>query len=199
MKIAVFASGRGSNLQALIDASASGYISTKIDLVISDNKDAQALKRAESARIDNIFVDPKEFKTHREYEEKLIEILKKYKIDLIALAGFMRILSASFIKEYRNKIINIHPSLLPAFKGLNAQLQALESGVKYSGCTVHFVDEGVDSGPIIEQAVVRVKDNDTVADLSQRILKEEHKTFPEVIKNIVEGKVIIRGRKVIWN
>lgn len=199
MKIAVFASGRGSNLQALIDASASGYISTKIDLVISDNKDAQALKRAESARIDNIFVDPKEFKTHREYEEKLIEILKKYKIDLIALAGFMRILSASFIKEYRNKIINIHPSLLPAFKGLNAQLQALESGVKYSGCTVHFVDEGVDSGPIIEQAVVRVKDNDTVADLSQRILKEEHKIYPEVIKNIVEGKVIIRGRKVIWN
>ncbi len=199
MKIAVFASGRGSNLQAIIAASTRGDIPAEIELVISDNKDARALKRAEAAGIDNIFVDPGEFNFNREYEEKLIEILKGYEIDLIALAGYMRILSTLFIKEYRNKIVNIHPSLLPAFKGLNAQQQALDYGVKYSGCTVHYVDAGVDSGPIIDQAVVRVDDNDTVEDLAQRILKEEHRIYPEVIKDIVEGKVIIKNRKVIKN
>lgn len=199
MKIAVFASGRGSNLQALIDASARGFIPSKIELVISDNRDAKALKRAEAARIDNLFIDPGKFSSTGEYEEKLIEILREYKIDLIALAGFMRILSAKFIKEYKHKIINIHPSLLPAFKGLNAQEQALEYGVKYSGCTVHFVDAGIDSGPIIEQAVVRVDDNDSVADLSQRILKEEHRIYPEVIKDILEDKIKLKNRKVIKN
>ncbi len=197
MKIAVFASGRGSNLQALIDASASGFIPAEIKLVISDNKNAVALKRAEAARIENIFIDPDKFNTKREYEKKLIELLKEYKIDLIVLAGFMRILTSTLINQYKDKIINIHPSLLPAFKGLNAQKQAIEHGVKYSGCTVHFVDEGVDSGPIIEQAVVRVDENDSAEDLSKKILKEEHRIYPEVIRDIVKDKVIIENRKVI--
>ncbi|MFW6301444.1 MAG: phosphoribosylglycinamide formyltransferase [Bacillota bacterium] len=196
MKIAVFASGRGSNLQAIIDASLSGFIPAEIELVISDNKDARALKRAEDARIDNIFIDPEAFSSDRAYEEKLIEILREYEIDLIVLAGYMRILSASFIREYRHQIINIHPSLLPAFKGLNAQQQALDYGVKYSGCTVHYVEAGVDSGPIIEQAVVRVDDNDTVEDLAKRILKEEHRIYPEVIKDIIEGQIEIKAGRV---
>ncbi len=197
MKIAVFASGRGSNLQALIDASASGFIPAEIKLVISDNKNAVALKRAEAARIENIFIDPDKFNTKREYEKKLIELLKEYKIDLIVLAGFMRILTPTLINQYKNKIINIHPSLLPAFKGLNAQKQAIDYGVKYSGCTVHFVDAGVDTGPIIEQAVVKVDDSDSAEDLSKKILKEEHRIYPEVIRDIVNNKIIIEDRKVI--
>ena len=197
MKIAVFASGRGSNLQALIDASASGFIPAEIKLVISDNKNAVALKRAEAARIENIFIDPDKFNTKREYEKKLIELLKGYKIDLIVLAGFMIILTPTLINQYKNKIINIHPSLLPAFKGLNAQKQAIDYGVKYSGCTVHFVDAGVDTGPIIEQAVVKVDDSDSAEDLSKKILKEEHRIYPEVIRDIVNNKIIIEDRKVI--
>jgi len=197
MKIAVFASGRGSNLQALIDASASGFIPAEIKLVISDNKNAVALKRAETARIENIFIDPNKFNTKREYEKDLIELLKGYKIDLIVLAGFMRILTPTLINQYKNKIINIHPSLLPAFKGLNAQKQAIDYGVKYSGCTVHFVDAGVDTGPIIEQAVVKVDENDSAEDLSKKILKEEHRIYPEVIRDIVNNKIIIEDRKVI--
>ncbi|MBF8436841.1 phosphoribosylglycinamide formyltransferase [Halanaerobiaceae bacterium Z-7014] len=197
MKIAVFASGRGSNLQALIDASASGFIPAEIKLVISDNKNAVALKRAEAARIENIFIDPDKFNTKREYEKDLIELLKEYKIDLIVLAGFMRILTPTLINQYKNKIINIHPSLLPAFKGLNAQKQAIDYGVKYSGCTVHFVDAGVDTGPIIEQAVVKVDDSDSAEDLSKKILKEEHRIYPEVIRDIVNNKIIIEDRKVI--
>ena len=197
MKIAVFASGRGSNLQALIDASASGFIPAEIKLVISDNKNAVALKRAEVARIENIFIDPDKFNTKREYEKKLIELLKGYKIDLIVLAGFMIILTPTLINQYKNKIINIHPSLLPAFKGLNAQKQAIDYGVKYSGCTVHFVDAGVDTGPIIEQAVVKVDDSDSAEDLSKKILKEEHRIYPEVIRDIVNNKIIIEDRKVI--
>ena len=197
MKIAVFASGRGSNLQALIDASASGFIPAEIKLVISDNKNAVALKRAEAARIENIFIDPDKFNTKSEYEKNLIELLKKYKIDLIVLAGFMRILTPTLINQYKNKIINIHPSLLPAFKGLNAQKQAIDYGVKYSGCTVHFVDAGVDTGPIIEQAVVKVDESDSAEDLSKKILKEEHRIYPEVIRDIVNNKIIIEDRKVI--
>ena len=197
MKIAVFASGRGSNLQALIDASASGFIPAEIKLVISDNKNAVALKRAEAARIENIFIDPDKFNTKSEYEKNLIELLKKYKIDLIVLAGFMRILTPTLINQYKNKIINIHPSLLPAFKGLNAQKQAIDYGVKYSGCTVHFVDAGVDTGPIIEQAVVKVDENDSAEDLSKKILKEEHRIYPGVIRDILKDKIIIEDRKVI--
>lgn len=196
-RLAVLASGRGSNLQALINAIEEEKIQAEIAVVISDNPEAQALKRAENHRIPSVSVSRKEFPSRELFEEQILKIIKEYKCDLICLAGFMRILSPFFIKEAQVKIINIHPSLLPAFPGLNAQRQALDYGVKYSGCTVHFVDEGMDSGPIILQAVVPVYDDDTEDTLTERILKEEHRIYPEAIKLIAEGKVEFRGRRVV--
>jgi phosphoribosylglycinamide formyltransferase-1 len=196
-RLAVLASGRGSNLQALINAIEEEKIQAEIAVVISDNPEAQALKRAENHRIPFVSVSRKEFPSRELFEEGILKIIKEYKCDLICLAGFMRILSPFFIKEAQVKIINIHPSLLPAFPGLNAQRQALDYGVKYSGCTVHFVDEGMDSGPIILQAVVPVYDDDTEDTLTERILKEEHRIYPEAIKLIAEGKVEFRGRRVV--
>jgi len=197
LKIAVLASGRGSNLQAIIAAVKSGYLPAEICLVISDRKDARALSRAEEAGIDSRFIDPGRYQDQAEYEKALIAELNKAEVELIALAGFMRILSPAFVREYRNKIINIHPSLLPAFQGLQAQKQALECGVRYSGCTVHFVDEGIDTGPIILQAVVEVREDDGVEDLADRILQEEHRIYPEALKLIAEDRVKIKGNRVV--
>ena len=195
-KIAVFASGRGSNFQSIIDSIKSGEIPAEVKLLLSDKEKSGALKRAESEEIENIFINPDHFENKVEYEKEIINILEMAEIDLIVLAGYMRILSPLFVKKYKNKIVNIHPSLLPAFKGLNAQKQALDYGVKYSGCTVHFVDEKMDNGPIILQAVVKVKEDDTVEDLSARILKEEHKIYPEAVKLIAENRIELEGRKV---
>ncbi len=195
-RIGVLASGRGSNLQALIDALKNGEDSYQIEVVISDKEEAQALIRAKKEQIPNIFINPREFSHKEEFEQAILEVIRKHNCNLICLAGFMRILTPSFINKAGVKIVNIHPSLLPAFPGLNAHQQALDYGVKYSGCTVHFVDEGVDSGPIILQAVVPVEVDDTVETLSQRILKEEHKLYPLAIKLIAEGKVKVEGRKV---
>ena len=196
LKIAVFASGRGSNFQSIIDSIKSGDVAAEVKLLISDNQEAGALKRAEHEEIENVFINPAHFETKADYEEELIGLLKGAGVELVVLAGYMRILSPLFVKEFKNQIINIHPSLLPAFKGLDAQKQAVDYGVKYSGCTVHFVDQGMDTGPIIKQAVVEVKENDSADDLAARILKEEHRIYPEAVQLIAEGRVKIEGRKV---
>ncbi|MGP3778670.1 phosphoribosylglycinamide formyltransferase [Halanaerobium saccharolyticum] len=196
LKIAVFASGRGSNFQSIIDNIKSGDIPAEIKLLISDRQDAGALKRAEHEGIEHLFIDPDHFETKADYEEELIGLLENDGVELVVLAGYMRILSPLFVKHFQNQIINIHPSLLPAFKGLDSQKQAVDYGVKYSGCTVHFVDQGMDTGPIIKQAVVEVKAEDSADDLAARILKEEHKIYPEAVKLIAEGRIKIEGRKV---
>ena len=196
VNIGVLASGRGTNLQAIIEAIEEGRIDGKISIVISDNWDALAIKRAEQNNIETRYINFKEFKDREDYDKEIIKTLKKKKVDLVVLAGYMRILTPYFINVYKNKIMNIHPALLPSFPGLHAQRQAVEYGVKISGCTVHFVDEGVDSGPIILQKAVEVKDNDTEESLAERILKEEHQIYPQAIQLFSQGRLIIKGRKV---
>ncbi len=196
INIGVLASGRGTNLQAIIEAVEEGRIEGKIKIVISDNRDAFALKRAEQHNIETRYINFKEFKDREDYDREIIKILKEKKVDLVVLAGYMRILSPYFVRTYKNKIMNIHPALLPSFPGLHAQKQAVEYGVKVSGCTVHFVDEGVDSGPIILQKAVEVSDDDTEESLAEKILKEEHQIYPRAIQLFSEGRLVIKGRKV---
>ncbi|HWP49880.1 MAG TPA: phosphoribosylglycinamide formyltransferase [Candidatus Limnocylindrales bacterium] len=194
-RVAVFASGRGTNLQALIEATKKGEIPAKIVLVITDREDAQALRRAAQNFIKAFYLSP-EGLTREEYDSLLLRFLQDNQIDLIALAGFMRILSPVLIRAYPNKILNIHPSLLPAFPGLHAQRQALEYGVKVTGCTVHLVDEEVDHGPIVIQRTVPVYDTDTEETLSARILEQEHIAYPEALKLLAEDRLIVQGRRV---
>ncbi|MFP4654164.1 MAG: phosphoribosylglycinamide formyltransferase [Methanohalobium sp.] len=190
VNIAVLASGRGTNLQSIIDNIENGYIHDAcIKVVISDVKDAYALERAKKHDIDAVFIDPFKFSNKSEYEKELIRELQDYYIDLVLLAGFMRILGSDFVKFYEHRILNIHPSLLPAFKGLRAQKQALDYGVKVSGCTVHFVTQDMDSGPIILQECVPVLDDDTEESLENRILQKEHVIYPKAVKLWVEGKL----------
>lgn len=198
LRIGVLASGRGTNLQALIDAEREGRLLGKVVVVLSDVPDAQALRRASDAGIPAIYIEPGRAgaRLSPESEKKYIEVLESHNVDLIALAGFMRILSKEFVRRFRERILNIHPSLLPSFPGLNAQKQALEYGVKFSGCTVHFVDEGVDTGPIIIQAAVPVLEGDTVETLSERILKEEHRIYVEAINLFAKGRLKLEGRVV---
>jgi phosphoribosylglycinamide formyltransferase-1 len=167
-----------------------------LSIVISNTKDAIALKRAEKHGIKTIFIDPSNYLSSKEYDKALILKLKEFPVDLICLAGYMRILGEEVIQTFEKKIINIHPSLLPAFPGMNAQKQAINHGVKFSGCTVHFVDFGVDTGPIILQTVVPVYDNDDEKSLSKRILEQEHYLYPKAIKMIQENKVRLNGRTV---
>ncbi len=196
--IGVLVSGRGSNLQSIIDHVESGYLKDiKLSVVISDVKDAFALERAKMYGINAVFIDPHAYESKMGFEEKIIATLKDYNVDLVLLAGYMRILGSEVIRAYRDRIMNIHPALLPSFKGLHGPRQALEYGVKVSGCTVHFVDEGVDSGPIILQSCVSVKDNDTESTLASRILEQEHRIFPEAIKLFTEGKLKVDGRIVL--
>lgn len=187
-KLAVLVSGRGSNLQAIIDSIEREELNAHISIVISNTRDAMALKRAEKHGIKTIFIDPTAYLNSKEYDKVLIEKLKEFSIDLICLAGYMRILGEEVIQTFKEKIINIHPSLLPAFPGLNAQKQAIVHGVKFSGCTVHFVDSGVDSGPIILQTAVPVYDNDDEKSLSKRILEQEHYLYPKAINMIKENQ-----------
>ena len=187
-KLAVLVSGRGSNLQAIIDSIEREELNAHISIVISSTKNAMALKRAEKHGIKTIFIDPTAYLNSKEYDKVLIEKLKEFSIDLICLAGYMRILGEEVIQTFKEKIINIHPSLLPAFPGLNAQKQAIVHGVKFSGCTVHFVDSGVDSGPIILQTAVPVYDNDDEKSLSKRILEQEHYLYPKAINMIKENQ-----------
>jgi len=196
INIGVLASGRGTNLQAIIEAIEGGKIEGRINIVISDNRDAFALKRAKQNNIETQYVDFKSFKNREDYDKEIIKALEEKKIDLVVLAGYMRILSPFFINAYKNKIMNIHPALLPSFPGLHAQRQAVEYGAKVSGCTVHFVDEGVDSGPIVLQKSVEVKDDDTEELLEERILKEEHQIYPKAIQLFSEGRLMIKGRRI---
>jgi len=196
-RIAILLSGRGSNFEAIYRAIEEGKINAEIGVVISNKEDARGLLRAKEFGLETLFLNPKEFSSREEYDLKLAEEIEKRDIDLICLAGWMRILTPPFVQRFRNRIMNIHPSLLPSFPGLEAQKQALEYGVRYSGCTVHFVNEEVDAGPIILQAVVPVFQNDTVETLSERILKEEHRIYPTAIRLFVEGKIRIEGRRVI--
>ena len=196
LKIGVLASGKGSNLQAIIDTIEAGKVSAAIMVVISDKSNAYALARAQKHGITSIFLDPKKSKTREEYDHRIVEHLEKEGVGLVVLAGFMRILSPYFIKAYKYRIMNIHPALLPSFPGLHGQRQAIDYGVKISGATVHFVDEGCDTGPIILQSAVKVEDNDTEETLSARILEQEHKIYSLAIQLYAEGKLEVIGRKV---
>ena len=195
-KLAVLVSGRGSNLQAIIDSIDREELDAHLSIVISNTKDAMALKRAERHGIKTIFIDPSTYLNSKEYDKALVLKLKEFSIDLICLAGYMRILGEEVIQTLEKKIINIHPSLLPAFPGLNAQKQAINHGVKFSGCTVHFVDSGVDSGPIILQTIVPIYDDDDEKSLSKRILEQEHYLYQKAIKMIQENKIRLNGRTV---
>lgn len=195
-KIGVLVSGRGSNFQAVLDKIKADKLPVEIAVVISDKEDAYALTRAAEAGIANFPVVPKACGTKAAFEAKVDEILREHDVELIVLAGFMRILSGDFVQKWPHQIINIHPALLPSFTGLDAQGQALNYGVKVAGCTVHFVDAGMDTGPIIMQKVVPVLDDDTHDTLAARILVQEHLALPEVVKLWSEGKLHVEGRKV---
>ncbi len=189
-------SGRGSNLQAIINAVESGQVPASIRVVISNVEDAYGLERARKHQAEAVFCNPKNYSSRREFDLALVDLLKKYEIDLVCLAGYMRILSPEFVQAFKGRIMNIHPALLPSFPGLDVQQKALDHGVKFSGCTVHFVDEGVDTGPIILQGVVPIEEDDTVETLSIRILREEHKIYPMAIQAFVEERLIVEGRRV---
>jgi phosphoribosylglycinamide formyltransferase 1 len=196
-KLAVLVSGDGSNLQAIIDSIERKELDAHISIVISNTRNAKAIIRAEKHGIKTKFIDPSAHLNNQEYDKALIAKLNESSIDLICLAGYMRILGEEVIQAFENKIVNIHPSLLPAFPGLSAQKQAIEHGVKFSGCTVHFVDSGIDNGPIILQTAVPVYDNDDEDSLSKRIIKQEHYLYPKAIKMIKEHKISLNGRTVM--
>lgn len=198
LRLGVLASGRGSNLQSILDKIDSGALDAQVVLVLSDNPNAKALERAQSKGIKAIACSPKNFSARLDYENSLVEHMRKNDVEMVVLAGYMRIVKAPLLEAYPNKVINIHPALLPSFPGLDSQKQALDYGVKITGCTVHFIDAGVDTGPIILQKAVPVLDGDTEETLSARILKEEHKLFPQTLQLISQGKVKIQNRKVLF-
>ena len=201
VKIGVLVSGRGSNFQAIYHGIEAGTLHATIAVVVSNKEEAPGLTWAKAHGLPCVFHDPKPFKGEANsrgmYDQALVEILRNHGVELVILAGYMRIVTAAFIKAYEGRIMNIHPSLLPAFPGLSAQQQALEWGVKVSGCTVHFVTEGVDEGPIIFQAAVPVREDDTTDSLSTRILQEEHRIYSQAIQLYAEGRLQIDGRQVI--
>jgi phosphoribosylglycinamide formyltransferase-1 len=196
LRIGVLASGRGSNFQAIIDAVESGCIDAGICVLITDNPGAFAIERARKHGIEVLVMKPGGYSSRDSYFAAVSEELKKRGVGLVVLAGFMRIVGKPLVDAYPNAIMNIHPALLPSFPGLHGQRQANEYGVKISGCTVHFVDEGMDTGPIIIQAAVPVLDDDTEASLSERILQFEHKIFPEAVRLFAEGRLEVVGRRV---
>ncbi len=198
VKIGILVSGRGSNLQAIIDNIEDGSLAAELAVVISDQGDAFALERARKHNVPAIHVSAKGYGGKRdEYDSLLVKELRKYGVELVCLAGFMRIITPTLIRAYPDRIMNIHPALLPSFPGLHVQMAAIDHGVRFSGCTVHFVDEGMDTGPIIIQAVVPVLDNDTEDALSARILAQEHKIFPRAIQLYAEGRLTVKGRRVL--
>jgi phosphoribosylglycinamide formyltransferase-1 len=195
-KLGVLASGRGSNLQSIMDNIKEGKLDAKIAVVICDKPEAKALDRARAAGIAAVLVDRKKFADKESFEDALLKELEKYGAEIIILAGFMRILSSKFVNAHKNAILNIHPSLLPSFKGAHAHRDVLAYGAKVSGCTIHFVDEGMDSGAIILQESVPVFDDDTEDTLAARVLEKEHKLYPLAIKLVIEDRLVIEGRTV---
>jgi phosphoribosylglycinamide formyltransferase-1 len=196
LRLGVLASGSGSNLQAIIDHCADGSIDAEIVLVLSNVPGAGALSRAEQAGIATTLIDHRTFAERADFDRAVVAALQVAGVDLVVLAGFMRLITAPFIAAFPERIINIHPALLPAFPGLHVQKKALEAGARFSGCTVHIVDGGVDTGPIIIQAVVPILDDDSEESLSARILVQEHRIYPRAIQLIAEGRVRIEGRRV---
>ncbi len=195
-KIAVLLSGRGSNFEAIADHIDRGMLDAEIAIVLSNIESAAGLTSARSRGLNTAYLPSTGLK-REEYDRSVVAVLEKNDVALVCLAGFMRILSSVLVQAFPLRILNIHPSLLPAFRGLDAQRQALEHGVKFSGCTVHFVDESLDGGPIVRQAAVPVLDGDTVADLSDRILVEEHRMYSEAIGKVLGGRCEIHGRQVV--
>lgn len=197
LRLGVLASGRGSNLQSILDHCREGLIPAEVAVVISDKPGAYALERAKTAGASACYINPKDFSTKVEYEQHLVRTLNEAGVQLVCLAGYMRLVGQTLLQDYNNRIMNIHPSLLPSFPGLHGHRDALDYGVKISGCTVHFVDEGMDTGPIILQAAVPVLDDDTEETLSARILEQEHKIYPEAIRLFAQGQLQVQGRKVV--
>ena len=196
MRIGVLASGRGSNLQAIIDAIEKRTLDAILAVVISNKAEAPALERARRGGTPAVFLDPKTTADRESYDRVILEQLRRYDVELVALAGYMKIVTSVLIEAYANRMMNIHPSLLPAFPGLAAQKQALDWGVKVSGCTVHFVTEGVDAGPIIRQAALPILEEDTEETLAARILVEEHRIYPQALQLFAEKRLTVEGRKV---
>jgi len=195
--IAVLVSGSGSNLQAIIDASERGEIHCRVGVVISNKADAYGLVRARNHGIPTEVVDHRSFESREAFDARLVEVIRSAGAELVCLAGFMRVLTPVFLRAFPHRILNIHPALLPSFPGTHGPAQALRYGVRFSGCTVHFLDEGVDTGPIIVQAVVPVHEDDTEETLAARILKEEHRIYPMAIRLFLEGRLTVEGRKVV--
>lgn len=197
MRLAVLISGRGSNLRSILESERKGSLGKAIvSLIISDKQDAKGLKYSKEYNKKAVILESNSYNSREEYDNQLVKVLHEHDIDLIVLAGFMRILTPFFVNTFINRIVNIHPSLLPAFPGLNAQKQALNHGSKISGCTVHFASEEVDNGPIILQRAVEISNDDTEESLSQKILKHEHEILPLALKLISEGKISIKKRKI---
>jgi phosphoribosylglycinamide formyltransferase 1 len=196
VNLGVLVSGSGSNLQSIIDNIEKGTLPARIRVVISNNPEAFGLERARKHGIPAVVITHGGSNSRQEYDQKLVDTLKSHDVELVVLAGFMRVLSPLFLRAFPMRIMNIHPAVLPSFPGTHGQKQAFDYGVKFSGCTVHFADEGVDTGPIIIQAIVPLYDTDTEETLSQRILKEEHRIYPKAIKLYAEGRLQVEGRKV---
>ncbi|MDC0856218.1 phosphoribosylglycinamide formyltransferase [Candidatus Nitrosopelagicus sp.] len=199
--LGILISGRGSNMESILKAIKKQKIPINPAVVISNKSNAKGLTIAKKMGVQTVVIDSSKYKGNRlQFDKEIISILRKYKVTptngLVCLAGFMRIISPYFIKEYKNKILNIHPALLPAFPGLDAQKQAIEFGAKYSGCTVHFVDEGVDTGPIIIQEIVKIGNKDTEKTLTKKILVKEHKIYPKAVELFAKKKISIKGRRV---
>ena len=196
LPVGVLASGRGSNLQAILDAIAAGRCPARVTVVLSDRRDAPALERARRAGVEAVHVDPARSSDRAAFDRAIQDVLEKHAVELVCLAGYQRLLTPGFVAAFRGRILNVHPALLPAFPGLHAQRQALAHGAKVTGATVHLVDEGTDTGPIVLQAAVPVRDDDTEATLAARILIEEHRLLPEAIRLFAEGRLDVRGRRV---
>jgi phosphoribosylglycinamide formyltransferase-1 len=196
LRVGVLASGRGSNFRALVAASRAGRLPADIVVLISDRADAGAVALARAEGIEAVVLPPREHPGREAHDKAVTDALEARRVGLVCLAGYMRILGAGFVEHFRGRLLNIHPSLLPAFPGLHAQRQALEHGVRVAGATVHFVDEGTDTGPIVLQATVPVRPEDTEATLSERILAEEHRIYPEAVRLFAEGRLQVEGRRV---
>lgn len=197
-RVGVLISGRGTNLQALLDAAREDRLGGEVVVVISNVAGAQGLERAGVAGVEALVLDHRG-RAREDYDANLVELLRERRVDLVCLAGFMRRLSPVLVRAFRERLLNVHPSLLPAFPGLEAQRQALDHGVKVSGATVHFVDEGLDSGPIVLQEAVPVREDDTTASLSARILEAEHRIYPRAVRLVLEGRCRVEGRRVRVN